>query len=239
MLLDKFLASRRWKVDISPGDGHCLLHSIISSMRGQFPNAPQLMLSVLKNHISNHTIGCALEYLMFGFSEHTLLKQMCQCADDKNYSSDFGNIIPLILAKLLNKNICIWHTDRHGIITEHMLDASPQDNATLYLQREGEHYNGIVSPPARNQLPSELPAPTAQLVTETPHPSTPPQIITPPVQTHYTPLINDVVNHQAHTVSSPLDSTDLNPLLPTVNLPATYHFPISFFSQIRSTTGFC
>ncbi len=69
--ISEYLACREWKIVPSPMDGHCLLHSIVSSIYDQLPNATHYShlepISLLEKEVlDNRDV-----YFTLGFTEET------------------------------------------------------------------------------------------------------------------------------------------------------------------------
>lgn len=109
LIFSQLLTSLGLVIIQSPGDGHCLLHSVITSVANQFHwniSFEKLLIKLYDDVISNSN-----EYLMFlpslG-SEEALLQSLISYMFSKNYNQDFGDIIPRILANALNINFKIF-----------------------------------------------------------------------------------------------------------------------------------
>ena len=89
-------------------------------------------------------MSCVTDYEAFGLPEQLLMTQIQSYLHEKNYNTDFGDIIPLALAKVLGLNICTLDTEVDDHVVHHILDATPKAPSTLYLQRRGNHFTGIV-----------------------------------------------------------------------------------------------
>ena len=155
MLLNQFPDSKRWKVAPSPPDGHCLLHSAVSSLNSQFPEESHPTVSTLASSIKEHTIKNADDYLAYGFDLTTLLDEMHLYVVERTCNTNFGDIVPFILTRIIHKNICVLDTNNLGFITLHTFDADPVASSTVFMQRKGDHYNGLVLRPLLTMPASE------------------------------------------------------------------------------------
>ncbi len=74
---------------------------------------------------------------------------------NRTYNSDFGDMVPLILARVYCTNITILDTARSSSVTIHSVCPRNQSSTTIAVHRIGDHYNGIVSkhlvPPSRSR----------------------------------------------------------------------------------------
>ncbi len=133
MLLNQFLDSKSWKVAPSPPDGHCLLHRAVSSLKSQFPEESHPTVSSLASSIKEHTIKNADDYLIYGFAVTKLLAEMHLYVDERIYNTNFGDIVPFILTRIIQKKLCVLDTDNYGSITTHTLDTNPVASSIVYL----------------------------------------------------------------------------------------------------------
>ena len=68
VVLDTILNAKHWEVGKSPGDGHCLLYSIVSSVSSQLPNFTPPSISGLKALIFKEVMENLDDCLMYGFT---------------------------------------------------------------------------------------------------------------------------------------------------------------------------
>ncbi len=141
--LEKLLEDNGWEIKPSPPDGHCLLHSVITSWGSQLPDLPPISLAALKSNIRREVMSNIDEYLGFRFNKIKLLDQMERYIKYRKFNSDFGDLVPLILAKYLNVLIRILDTDSSDMVREHLVDPA-NCNLSIVIQRRGDHFNGII-----------------------------------------------------------------------------------------------
>ncbi len=159
MLLNTILKNNNWIISQSPPDGHCLLHSIISSCNSQLPHLKQPILSSLKADFQKHIHQHFKEYFMYGFDEYHIKLQMRKYIVDKDFDSDLVDIAPAIFAKLLRVQVEVLDTDCNGVITRHSFDPPTPTSDCIRLHRRGVHFNGIIlrSPPVCPPIPRQPP----------------------------------------------------------------------------------
>ena len=75
MLLKSILRENNWVISQSRPDGHCLLHSVVSSFKSQLPGSPSPKLCSLKSTIDSHIICNANDYIMYGINPTVLIKK--------------------------------------------------------------------------------------------------------------------------------------------------------------------
>ena len=132
----------------SPADGHCILHSFITSIKNQFLNGAKLdvdyLLSAMKSELSvyadvyatnveNNDVGLLYE----GFEMYASVKQ---------YDTIFGDLVPIILCNALNVDCMLIMEDSRGIIEAEFIKSAKRGVATnklIFLHKRGEHYNAI------------------------------------------------------------------------------------------------
>ena len=125
--LKSILNSNKWIINQSPPDGHCLLHSIVSSFNSQLPHLKPPTLSSLKADLRNHIYQHFNEYSIYGFNEH--------CIVDMDFDSDLVDIAPLIFARLLRVQVVILDTDRNGVATSHSFEPPTSTPDCIHLHR--------------------------------------------------------------------------------------------------------
>ncbi len=76
MLLKEVLAENSWEIAISPSNGHCMLHSVVSSFRSQLPGNPMPTLSSLCNDIIEYMNDNFNDFTLYGFSRESLTSQV-------------------------------------------------------------------------------------------------------------------------------------------------------------------
>ena len=93
----------------SPMDGHCLIHSVVSSYNLQRPDREQITHESVLFGLINETKGHVDAYKPFleENSNKTLLNGLDQYVNAKNYDTSFGDILPNILANVLSCEIII------------------------------------------------------------------------------------------------------------------------------------
>ena len=98
-----------YSVDRSPGNGHCLLHSIAHSHKAHWPHEPALTIVDIINLSESEIINYWERYISF-IRENTIQNLMLQMYDytrKKIYDSDLGDLIPQIISDPLNIEIMI------------------------------------------------------------------------------------------------------------------------------------
>ena len=90
-----------YEINKSPGDGHCLLHSIISSLFYQL--CMNVTMSELIKGIMNDITDRSSDYIdFFNGSLHDLHRDLNSYVKDKKYDSPFGDLVPTIIANAMN-----------------------------------------------------------------------------------------------------------------------------------------
>ena len=144
----------------SPGDGHCLLHSVVTSWNRQLPACPSINLEKLKSSIFIETVNNIDKYIPFHEPPETnsMLKGMRKYLLSRSYNQSYGDIVPSVIANALKQKVTVINEDvSSGTICN--IDIVP-DNAidnttTLLVHRSGDHYNGIIPMPSVNPFPEK------------------------------------------------------------------------------------
>lgn len=130
----------------SPTDGHCLLHSVISSLKLQLMPTIELTIKSLLDIISREISTYPERYLVFieGNDIHTLQNGFYQYAYFKHYDSDFGDLVPTIICNALN--ICLVLISRdvnEDCLTTQCIN-SDKGRTVIFLHKNSEHYNALI-----------------------------------------------------------------------------------------------
>ena len=98
-----------WKIETSPGDGHCLLHSILTSYTHQLQNHPMITLPSIKASLTYEIHDDSFRYLPFveNNGAGALGRGMQSFLVDRQYDQSFGDLVPMILANALGLQITI------------------------------------------------------------------------------------------------------------------------------------
>ena len=141
--LHKFLASSGYAINTSPGDGHCLLHSFITSAETQLNKL--YTLDDLKCRIYTESINNIAHYLQFitNNSRSLFTTYLRQYILYKQFNNQFGDIAPLILSNATGTTINIINELQHHSIEE--IDIKPRvpTDRTISIHRKGDHFNGL------------------------------------------------------------------------------------------------
>ena len=89
-----------WNIIRSPGDGHCLLHSTVSSWKAQFSNRPSIDLEQVKSQVFIESVQNRDQYIAFIPSNNKLsfMTGLKSYVINKHYNQEFGDIVPTIIA---------------------------------------------------------------------------------------------------------------------------------------------
>ena len=134
----------------SPGDGHCLIHSVLCCMQASGVKAAPSkieLLSILKFEVLNN-----IEYYgaFLHFAEADFIDELDAYVNTNRYSSGTTDIVLSALANalrcrilLLKKNGSDYHIEcDHHIITPQRELITPK--FTIKLLWDGEHYDALV-----------------------------------------------------------------------------------------------
>ena len=146
MKLSKDLDNSGLTILPSPGDGHCLLHSVVSSYKNQLPHLPLLTIEGLKARIFIETANHLNEYTSFlvaPLNEPSyMMRQLRVYLESKIYNHDFGDLIPRVIANSLFVSVHILD-EIGGEISSKEIEPTVFAQNTLVVHRNGDHYNGV------------------------------------------------------------------------------------------------
>lgn len=135
----------------STGDGHCLLYSTITSYNFQFPRYPPLDYHTLLHNLEDYTTRNAHLFSNFvGLDHQFFLKQMSNYIYTKAYDCDAVDILPTMLASMLNIKIGIFEgTLPRQVRNLDFIEITPiqgnssQVNDVMYIVKTRDHYDGL------------------------------------------------------------------------------------------------
>ena len=141
-----------WRIETSPGDGHCLLHSILTSYTHQLQNHPMITLSSIKASLTYEIHDNSVRYLPFveNNSVGALGRGMQAFLVDRHYDQSFGDLVPMILANALGLQINIIDERDDGSLNEMVMSPEGGLIQCIHIHRRDEHFNGLI--PAPNDL---------------------------------------------------------------------------------------
>ena len=131
-------------------DGHCLLHSIISSVKAQLNEEQGIRIDHLLQLIISNVFANYKRYsLNFDDNDESLLFEgLHQYVYNKHYDSDFGDLVPIIICEELDIDLIIIEDSN---VTHVKPDEHRPDNAPVILHKIRKHYNGIIPKPMQDQ----------------------------------------------------------------------------------------
>ena len=94
---------------MSPADGHCLIHSVVSSVNPQIDNAVYFGVFDILEAIKTETITHMDEYVEFLEAESKDMVWGCMenYVRQKVYVTSYGDLLPFILADALCLNFIV------------------------------------------------------------------------------------------------------------------------------------
>ena len=107
--LNDLLCQRNMRIIRSPGDGHCLIHSIVASWNSQFPELCPVDNEGLMSSMFVDAVNNCDGYMMFlqPPTKQHFSRGLRTYLLKKEYNQQFGDIAPLIVANALGVNIKI------------------------------------------------------------------------------------------------------------------------------------
>ena len=131
-----------------PGDGHCFMHALSVSLQYQHDMSFSTgdLLNVLRDECNRN------RYIYFDFLTHSSRQvfesEMNQYIYSRVYNTWFGDLLPRIMSKALNINVCIIelsgdHYIKHNICHDDNNDDHP-DECVVFVYKGGDHYDAII-----------------------------------------------------------------------------------------------
>ena len=147
------LTSNNCRIAQSPGDGHCLIYSTISSWNSQLCNHPPINTTWLLDAIRRKFNNNRDRYIDFliDLEKEKIDRQLSLYLLDKRYNLDIVDVIPAVISNILDVTFKIINEQTNNscdVIDVYPIQAT---NGVLAVHRFGDHYNGIVR--ALNSLP--------------------------------------------------------------------------------------
>ena len=139
----------KYEIVLSPGDGHCIMHSIYKCLNAHSHNEPASNVTMLLEKLRIETIKNAHKYINYidGSGTPALLDGLDKYIYNKVYDSSYGDLVPIIMANALLIDIIIVIDDNNIITTEFTNCTGGEiknDTRTLMLHKKGNYYNAIV-----------------------------------------------------------------------------------------------
>ena len=140
-----------YKIFNSPGDGHCLLYSVVTSYNNQLDRVDKLSINNLK-HIMYKEVqdNFYINYHEFCVnpSYDDFYKELGEYLECKRFNSTVGDMSPLIIAKALNIGIIICESvtvdNVKDVKLHHMNCSRETNNGIIVIYKNGMHYDAIV-----------------------------------------------------------------------------------------------
>ena len=147
-MLESLLSAKNLRIHQSPGDGHCLLHSMLSSWSSQHSSDDiNYDLNSLKAALYVETYTCSAHYVPYMCTTFLLNEGLRTYIRYRDYNTDFCDILPKILANLYLTHLIIINENP---ITKEVVEVRVEcerhgsiDRIT-YVHRKCNHYNGVV-----------------------------------------------------------------------------------------------
>ena len=142
----------------SPADGHCFMHSVVTTFNANMSDniGAKLDVDVLSAKLSNETMANSHEYMNYiefinyddGTGIPSLRHHVREYVQHKNYNNLYGDIVPVIVANALMLNILIVEQTGntyklHLVKPRHDIGSSIL-HRTLILHKKNAHYDVIV-----------------------------------------------------------------------------------------------
>ena len=149
--LRQALRKRQITILRSPGDGHCLLYSVVSAWNAQ-SSCVKIDLEMVKTKLINEVIDHSPVYSEF-ITDSSIEDALDTYVFAKRYNQVFGDVLPFIIANALKVNIEIYdeNVTKNTYERKTVLTERAETERTIVIHRCGDHYNGIVSSSHRSR----------------------------------------------------------------------------------------
>ena len=125
-------------------DGHCLLHSIVNSVRTV--SNESLSKQGVIDKIRDESLR-NIDFYSVGHSDRGIyITEMNNYLDKKIYDSDYADLVPNIIANCLPANlyILICEDGTTSCYTHDIKSRDPQTNINIYLRLTNKHYDALL-----------------------------------------------------------------------------------------------
>ena len=122
----------------SPGDGHCILYSVTSSLwyQADVKVNTEYIINVFKDEITSRT----LDYIdCFDGSIHDLCESLFAYMNDKIYERSFDDLVHEVIANGMNINVNIID----GLLIHRVPCTRNETNINIFILEVGDHFDGI------------------------------------------------------------------------------------------------
>jgi len=145
MALASFLTLNGLRILKSPGDGHCLLHSVRNSWSIQLPHLCPIDLEHIKANIYIETINNADDYLPFLQTSNrtSLFIGLRTYLINKHYNQFFGDIVPTIISNVYKVNLNIFSELPNNNYEKITVLPWIITHTSVDIHKTNDHYNGI------------------------------------------------------------------------------------------------
>ncbi len=140
------LSANNWTIAQSPGDGHCLIYSTITSWNSQQCDHNPINKSWLLDEIRNEFNDNRYRYSGFlaHLSQDEIHRQLTLYLEHKRYNLAIVDVIPSVICNVLNVSLKII-SEQHNAECD-IIDILPESaaiNGNLSVHKFGDHYNGL------------------------------------------------------------------------------------------------
>ena len=144
----------KYKVVPAPSDGHCILHSVVTSVNSQLGrqiNLPSLKKAVREEAETNHK-----KYLITGdpYNKEKYDSDIIRYFNEKIYKSKFCDIVPIICENILKISLHITQKQDNIRYIQILRPQSP--HPPVYIKKKNDHYDGLAIKATPTPEPMEV-----------------------------------------------------------------------------------
>ena len=143
--LQELLLQNQLSVRESPGDGHCLFHSFVSSWNSQFPQEPNVSLKTAIDRSGAELLeNLDLHLPYIDQSKFTWVHQLEKYLDQKFYKLPIVDVYPIFLANAFDVDVCVLDQIGSECVIHNFPSRGNNRSKPLYLHRiNDDHVNGL------------------------------------------------------------------------------------------------
>ena len=143
--LQQLLLRNQLSVRESPGDGHCLFHSFVSSWNSQFPQEPNVSLKTAIDRSKAELLeNLDLHLPYIDQSKFTWVHQLGKYLDQKIYKLPIVDVYPNFLANAFDVDVCVLDQIGSECVIHNFPSRGNNKSKPLYLHRiNDDHFNGL------------------------------------------------------------------------------------------------
>ena len=140
--IEQYLEESNLKIKTVPGDGHCIIHAVIEAIFHQ--NSKSKYYSLLADIISEYMDNTAYWNGFFSMEAESIQAAFFDFTDKKEWNNVACDTIPLIISKIINKNIIVIEPIIANQIN--IINISfDKYSSKIAILKHNNHYDALIS----------------------------------------------------------------------------------------------